>query len=594
MTTSAAAPPAWVNWVMPIVIVAAIAAAYADSLQGPFIFDDYNAVLSNTHVRSVFPLRTSMSEDPGTVLNGRPLTCLSMALNYHFAPQIVMEGSTVPSPVGFHLFNLGTHIACALLLFGVLRRTMLMPRWEHRFDSCASIFSGAVTLIWALHPLQTEAVTYITQRTETMMAMFLLLVLYALARAAESRDPIGWWILAVIACAAGMASKEVMVVAPFLAALYVWVFLPGESSWRDRILFLCLMLLICPGLVLLYAFNYVFLQSDDRPALSALCWILAVTIPLIGWLLFTRNSRGRYLCLLALFLTMIIIPIELHGADLASKSGYGLSYVGRIPYLRTQAIIIHYYLWLTIWPRGLVIDYFDWPIIWYWWPPKAIFTSNHVLWDQIKYFLGWLVPSVVLTVALVASVIGCILRRWEGFLGAWFFLILGPTSSFLPNFTEIAAERRMYLPIASVIIFVLAFVWGKLAGRVKPFLIAVGVTAGVLGIVTYARNSVYQSSLSIWTDAYEKRPANPRVIFFLGLAYYAQNDWSNARLYDEMSLAILPNFRPANVLQGYIRTKAGDRTAVQSGGVLLNPSIDPLRAPGGSFPNVPNTIDRPD
>lgn len=503
-------------FVMPIIIVGAILAAYADSLNGPFIFDDYNAVLMNPNVRSLLPLSESMSSAPGTVLNGRPLSCFSMALNYALASKVYHDGTNEPLPFGFHVFNLATHLACALLLYGLIRRTLLMPKWGGRFNDSAWLFAGSVTLIWAVHPLQTEAVTYVTQRTETLMAMFLLAVLYATARAAQSKYPIIWWTLGVIASAAGMASKEVMVVAPLLAALYGWVFLPRRE-----------------------------------------------------------NRRGEFLFLLAMMLTWVIIPYELRDANWDSKSGYGLAYVSRFDYLRTQALVIPYYLWLAIWPRGLCLDYFDWPMIKQWWPPDGSFG------DKAAYLLGWLIPGVLLSVGVIASGIGCYFRRWEGFLGAWFFLILGPTSSFLPNFTEIAAERRMYLPLLSVVIFILAFAWAKLPRRPAVYLAAVGVVAAALAIGSYTRNSVYKSAISIWTDAVNKRPANPRSIFFLGLAYAEQLNWNEARICDEMALVIMPIFHPAQELRDYINLHSGDGKPppAQPTNILTNPFVNPLGTP---------------
>src|ERR1700676_3640437 len=97
------------RWLMPGIIVAAIAIAYADDLRGPFIFDDGNSIVTNEHVRSIFPLAEAMSAPPLSVVVGRPLVCLSFAVNYAIGRL---------NPLGYHLVNIASHIVCALLLYG--------------------------------------------------------------------------------------------------------------------------------------------------------------------------------------------------------------------------------------------------------------------------------------------------------------------------------------------------------------------------------------------------------------------------------------------------------------------------------------------
>ena len=126
------------------------------------------------------------------------------------------------------------HIACALLLFGIVRRT-LAGLAARSADGTALV----AALLWMLHPLQSEAVDYITQRSESLMALFFLLTLYCAIRARQNhgtrastrqadRAPlkgnpastVRWQTLSVVACACGMASKESMVVAPLIVVLY--------------------------------------------------------------------------------------------------------------------------------------------------------------------------------------------------------------------------------------------------------------------------------------------------------------------------------------------------------------------------------------
>src|SRR4029077_16431330 len=126
---------------------------------------------------------------------------------------------------GYHVFNLAVHLLTALVLYGVVRRTLLGPVLRSRYGKEASSLAFAVALIWVVHPLASESVTYIIERTESLMGVFLLLTLYAVIRAAcpaaahgeggtVSQRSLGWYAVAVLCCALGMGSKEVMIVAP--------------------------------------------------------------------------------------------------------------------------------------------------------------------------------------------------------------------------------------------------------------------------------------------------------------------------------------------------------------------------------------------
>jgi len=223
------------------------------------------------------------------------------------------------------------------------------------------------------------------------------------------------------------------------------------------------------------------------------------------------KQRAMYAGLMA---TWVIIPLELWGADMESKSGYGLKYMSRLDYLQTQAGVILHYLRLCFWPRGQTIDYTDWPIV----------TQ---MWAAV-------LPGLVVVGLLAVSVVGCVRRTWWGFLGAWFFLILGPTSSVLPNFTEVVAERRMYLPLVSVIVIVLAGVWGRVK---KPWWV-IGVAA-VLAVLTIVRNQDYRSEIAIWSDAAQKRPASWLAHYSLALAYGENSQWDQAWEENEIAIRLM-------------------------------------------------------
>jgi tetratricopeptide (TPR) repeat protein len=216
------------QWGPAVLLACASLWVYGRAANGPFIFDDYNSVQSNVSIRRLWPLWGS-SELPGPLnppknycTAGRPLVNLSLAVNYHFGGL---------SPAGYRTFNIVVHWLSAMLLAGITRRTLLLDFFAGRFDSVALLLALCVALLWAVHPLNSEAVVYVTQRTELMVAFFYLGTLYASVRYFTVEDPRrrAWWlIVAVLACFAGMACKEAMVSAPLVVLLYERTFVRGS------------------------------------------------------------------------------------------------------------------------------------------------------------------------------------------------------------------------------------------------------------------------------------------------------------------------------------------------------------------------------
>jgi tetratricopeptide (TPR) repeat protein len=220
-TVSEAKPSGLGGLLFPLLIALAGAAAYANSLSVPFLFDDDGSIATNAsllHWGSVFwpPI--------GTTVGGRPFLNLSFALNH------AISGTAVWS---YHVLNAAVHVLAGLTLFGIVRRT-LAPR----SGRAASLTAFSVALLWIVHPLQTESVTYIVQRAESLMGLLYLLTLYCFIRGAlaEPRSGRNWFALSALACLLGIATKEVMVSAPLVALLYDRTFLAGSfrEAWRLR------------------------------------------------------------------------------------------------------------------------------------------------------------------------------------------------------------------------------------------------------------------------------------------------------------------------------------------------------------------------
>ena len=202
------AVPRWGRGVVaPTVLTALAAAAWANSLSAPFIFDDRPAILANPHIRQLWPLSRALTAPPRSILAGRPVASLTLAINYALGELDVR---------GYHAFNLALHVLSALILLGIVRRTLARSA---RLVSAARPLALVTAAIWLVHPLQTDAVTYVTQRTELLMGLFYLLTLYAAIRAGEGSWP--WQTASVVSCALGMASKEVVITAPLMVMLRI-------------------------------------------------------------------------------------------------------------------------------------------------------------------------------------------------------------------------------------------------------------------------------------------------------------------------------------------------------------------------------------
>ena len=208
----AARPPFWQSrGFVPLAVTLislAAAACYSNSFAGAFVFDDHPFIETNPYIRSLWP--------PGQALFGvnnisRPLVGYSLAVNYWLSGL---------SPWSYHALNLLIHIVAALALFGLVRRTLQSPRLAERYATLAGPLALVIALIWAVHPLQTQAVTYVIQRCESLMGMCYLLTVYCAVRSFTASKPARWVVAAAVACVAGMLSKQVMVTAPLMVLLF--------------------------------------------------------------------------------------------------------------------------------------------------------------------------------------------------------------------------------------------------------------------------------------------------------------------------------------------------------------------------------------
>ena len=157
-------------------------------------------------------------------LHCRPVVAATFALNYGFSGL---------QPHDYHCTNLAIHVLSGLALFGLARRTLLaIPRYAPR----ATVLALLVALFWTVHPLQTQAVSYIVQRFESLMGLLFFTTVYAAARGMASSRPRWWFVGSAAACWLALGCKEVAIVLPIVTLLYDRAFFGGSfrEAWRGR------------------------------------------------------------------------------------------------------------------------------------------------------------------------------------------------------------------------------------------------------------------------------------------------------------------------------------------------------------------------
>ena len=476
MTTVESTPISQIRWhrLLPFGLIFVGLVVYINSLEGQFIFDDEADIRDDPIIRSLWPLA------PMFIDARRPLVTLSLAVNYALDEW---------RPPVYHLFNLAVHVATGLALYGVIRRTMMLPAFRNRFEKTSSWFAFVVTLLWIVHPMATQAVDYVIQRSESMMGMFYCITLYCGLRSVGSKVAPLWYTLATLGCGLGMLTKEVMVTAPVMVLIFDRTFATGS-----------------------------FFAS-------------------------LRQRRGLYVPLAATWGLFLLMG----DPTLADQPtvGFNEGLVAPFAYLLTQSEVICHYLLVSLWPNwphSLVFDYM--------WPPAR---SMSAVW-----------PYLVTILLLLAGTGGALWRRsWLGVIGAWFFLILAPTSSFYP-IADLAVEHRMYLPLAAVMAVVVIVGWRVLKAvaeeprRTAIAVLVVVAAAFVMSVGTIRRNAEYRTAASLWQTVTDRRPQNPRAFFSLGIALRQEGRLVAARESLDRAIDLSPNHAGAHNERGGVWLDLGD------------------------------------
>jgi tetratricopeptide (TPR) repeat protein len=426
--------------------------AYYNSLHGAFLLDDGRFTMDPNVGR---PFASEMAP--------RPVVALSLALNYHLDKYQTR---------GYHVFNLTVHLLAAVTLFDLLRRTLRLPRFAGVFDRSAGWVALGCATVWMVHPLQTQSVTYVIQRCESMMGLFFFVALWAFVRGATCVRPRRWYALAVASCALGAGCKEMMIALPAVALLYDRTLLAG--SWREAI--------------------------RRRWAVYT-----ALTVPpVVGALALAVSG----------FFT-----------DKSGTVGFAVPLFTPYTYALTQTEVILHYLRLTFWPAGQVLDYL-WPPrrslaeVW----PSALALAALVLATVygVVRNRAWAIPAAFFFIALAPT--SSIIPIQDAAFEHRMYLPLAGVVVLVGCALALAVrEVAGRWPASAGVAY-------------KTAAVATGAVVLALGLKTVVRNEDYASGQKLHQDNARKRPDNARVRYNLAEHLYGNGEVEKAEKEIEAAL----------------------------------------------------------
>lgn len=482
-----------------LILLAISILVYANAIPGPFVMDDLYSIVRNPALGDLSyftdPALREGLKDNFVVRHhssSRLVTFLSFALNYS------VHGAWAP---GFHFLSVLIHAGNALLLYVLVLTVMRTPLMEGAGDGAIAgrmaFFAG---LLFAVHPIQTQAVNYISERTTLLVAScyFGAVIFYLRARLGrEGRGRAVYFALAALVVAAGMKTKETAFMLPPVLVLCELALFRGPVGRR-----------------LMYALPY------------------ALLMPLVP-LAFVGIDRFS--------------PIGQGVRDVLSLTGAGDT--PRADYLYTQMRALLVYARLMIMPVGQNLDY-DFRL------------SDGIAEPGVLGGIALVIAGIGSGFYFLARGRRDIGQRWWGFAGfglLWFFLAMSLESGMVP-LIDLVFEHRLYLPSAGLFMAALGVVAGwkgqsALMGRRATSIMLALVLA--LSAFTVARNYTWADSVRLWEDAVAKSPGKARPHYNLAVEYDTAGKVQDAMREYLMALKIRPDYFDARNNMGLLYARAG-------------------------------------
>lgn len=388
-------------------------------------------------------------------------------------------------PLNYRVTNISIHFFNSVLVYFLAFLTLRLPGWKDRFGSYAfpvALISGT---IFALHPLNINAVAYIVQRMASLAAMFVLLALlsYIFARTSGGKTATAvFYTMAFSFVVLGVFSKENAVMAVPLILLYDYVFLVGPEKKN-------------------------FLRRLSLGFITGVAFLAGLSI-----------LPGFHGVLSNLFSVFMHPNTPIHGRSWTAVDVYWTP----AQHILTEFRVIGRYLMLFLvpFPRLFVFDWWGFPL------------SKSVL-DP---------ASTLVSMLIIAALIGVAVRKMKkmpflSFGILWYFIAIS-LESFVALGSDLYFEHRNYLPLTGLIIgataqAVTVFRPGALKER-RVWAVALLLSA-ILGSLTFQRNLIWKDSVTLWKDTVSKAPEDLRARIALGNAYLKESDLKSAiQCYEEV------------------------------------------------------------
>jgi tetratricopeptide (TPR) repeat protein len=479
-------------------------AVYSNSFFGSFHFDDEQCIVNNPSLRHATDVVSLWRYWPT-----RFVTFFSLALNYHIGGLHVF---------GYHVFNFLTHVATSWLIYVFVLLTFKSP--EVKKDRIAAHGKGIaffVSVLFLVHPVQTQSVDYIIQRATLLAAFFYMasLCFYVLARQerVEGFSCNRWKILYVgsFGCALlSMFSKELAVTLPLSLCLYEYFFLKRERSSRLK--------WMLPFLFILFV------------------------VPLTMF-----------------FVKMFSVPVD-HFKE-TRRIVWGFSEVAPLDYFLTQLRAFWTYGRLLFIPVNQNLDY-DYSF------SKSIMSP--------EVFISFLGIISFLYVAF-RGVNRYRLVSFSIFLffimfAPWFFIGLFPESSVMAMINDVIFEHRLYLGVLAFGFFIVCglfyffndlkvFKRADSARRFRPVIVILFSLSIVFSFATYQRNKIWKDEVTLWSDVIAKSPDKARGYNNRGYAYLKQGRLDLSLQDFTMAIKIQPDLAKAYNNRAQVYFDKGDFNA---------------------------------